>query len=232
MKMKKLIAVGAAAAMSMAMCVNVFAESEVKNADKASYATGAATYSETITAKDGTQMTVLVFKKVDTAETVSNANIEYINQDTANASLYAGMKTKNDLLAVGEDGTATYAGDYIIRVGYYDAEGTWRLAQGSFTVDTKAIGTKITLSYGDVNGNDEIEPLDVSLLLQRSIGLVTAFKDTLNRTIPDKVGDVNGNDELEPLDVSLLLQKSIGLVTDFVDSSNNPLTKYTYTVSE
>ena len=192
MKMKKLIAVGAAAAMSMAMCVNVFAESEVKNADKAGYATGAATYSETITAKDGTQMTVVVFKKVDTAETVSNANIEYINQDTANTSLYAGMKTKNDLLAVGEDGTATYAGDYIIRVGYYDAEGTWRLAQGSFTVDTKAIGTKITLSYGDVNGNDE----------------------------------------LEPLDVSLLLQKSIGLVTDFVDSSNNPLTKYTYTVSE
>ena len=161
MKMKKLIAVGAAAAMSMAMCVNVFAESEVKNADKASYATGAATYSETITAKDGTQMTVVVFKKVDTAETVSNTNIEYINQDTANASLYAGMKTKNDLLAVGEDGSATYAGDYIIRVGYYDAEGTWRLAQGSFTVGTKPNDKKKhTFNWGDITLDGAINAAD------------------------------------------------------------------------
>ena len=182
MKMKKLIAVGAAAAMSMAMCVNVFAESEVKNADKAGYATGAATYSETITAKDGTQMTVLVFKKVDTAETVSNANIEYINQDTANASLYAGMKTKNDLLAVGEDGTATYAGDYIIRVGYYDAEGTWRLAQGSFTVDTKqeATGTTITVKWGDITGDDNINSSDAIAALRNFAGLAESY--TVNGT--------------------------------------------------
>ena len=178
MKMKKLIAVGAAAAMSMAMCVNVFAESEVKNSDKASYATGAATYSETITAKDGTQMTVVVFKKVDTAETVSNTNIEYINQDTANASLYAGMKTKNDLLAVDEDGSATYAGDYIIRVGYYDAEGTWQLAQGSFTVDTKTVDDKVTIVWGDVNADGSVSVSDASAITNRAIGGQTTFTGT------------------------------------------------------
>ena len=193
MKMKKLIAIGAAAAMSMAMCVNVFAESEVKNADKASYATGAATYSETITAKDGTQMTVVVFKKVDTAETVSNANIEYINQDTANASLYAGMKTKNDLLAVGEDGTATYAGDYIIRVGYYDAEGTWRLAQGSFTVGTKTADVpKYTL--GDVDGVSGINVNDATTVAKHVAGTVALTGDNLKAADVDGVKGINVND--------------------------------------
>ena len=195
MKMKKLIAIGAAAAMSMAMCVNVFAESEVKNADKASYATGAATYSETITAKDGTQMTVVVFKKVDTAETVSNTNIEYINQDTAKASLYAGMKTKNDLLAVDEDGSATYAGDYIIRVGYYDAEGTWQLAQGSFTVGTKKEETTTrTLQLGDVDFADGIGTPDINAILNHMTGYSVLTGDALLVADADRVDGIGTPD--------------------------------------
>ena len=193
MKMKKLIAVGAAAAMSMAMCVNVFAESEVKNAAKAGYATGAATYSETITAKDGTQMTVVVFKKVDAAETVSATNIEYINQDAANAGLYAGMKTKNDLLAVGEDGTATYAGDYIIRVGYYAADGTWSVAQGSFTVDTKTADVpKYTL--GDVDGVSGINVNDATTVAKHVAGTVALTGDNLKAADVDGVKGINVND--------------------------------------
>ena len=213
MKMKKLIAVGAAAAMSMAMCVNVFAESEVKNADKASYATGAATYSETITAKDGTQMTVVVFKKVDDTETVSNANIEYINQDTANASLYAGMKTKNDLLAVGKDGSATYAGDYIIRVGYYDAEGTWRLAQGSFTVGTKTAPETITVKWGDVNDDDSVNVNDSGAVLNALIGGTKTYGDyTIGQVFASNIkwGDVNNDGSVNVNDSGAVLNALIG----------------------
>ena len=213
MKMKKLVAIGAAAAMSMAMCVNVFAESEVKNADKASYATGAATYSETITAKDGTQMTVVVFKKVDTAETVSNTNIEYINQDTANTSLYAGMKTKNDLLAVGEDGTATYAGDYIIRVGYYDAEGAWKLAQGSFTVGTKTAPETITVKWGDVNDDGSVNGNDSGAILNFLIGGTKTYgKYTINEVFAKtlKWGDVNNDGSVNGNDSGAILNFLIG----------------------
>lgn len=205
MKMKKLVALGAAAAMSMTMCVNVFADSEVKNAVNAGYAGAQASYTGTISAANGTQMTVVVFKAIDENKNVSDTNIEYINQDTASAALYTDMGTKNNLLAVGEDGSATYAGNYVIRVGYYNAEGAWNVAEGTFTIGTKAEGpTTRTLQLGDVNFVDGIGTPDVNAILNHMTGYSVLSGDAL------LVADANQADGIGTPDVNAVLNHMTG----------------------
>lgn len=62
------------------------------------------------------------------------------------------------------------------------------------------------LSPGDINGDGEINVLDVSLVMQYVLGLITLSED-------QKIAaDVNGDGLINVLDVNLIMQYSLGLI--------------------
>lgn len=66
-------------------------------------------------------------------------------------------------------------------------------------------GTEPAFKLGDVNGNQEIDSMDASLILQHLVGTYT-IENT-------QVGDVNGNQEIDGMDASLILQHLVGTYT-------------------
>jgi len=233
MKMKKLVALGAAAAMSMTMCVNVFAASEVsEGAVDASYAGAKASYTgtfkdaegNTLVAADGTQMTVVVLKEIAQNDDLSNDDIEYINQDVASAALYTDMGTKNDLLATDENGNAIYAGNYVIRVGFYDAKGAWHLAEGTFTIGTKqtSTGKKVVIYHGDVTADNAVNISDAGALVRYVLGVAETFTSadgdvfSMNKTYDTVLwGDANLDSVVNISDAGAVVRKVLGVEETF-----------------
>lgn len=65
------------------------------------------------------------------------------------------------------------------------------------------------LSPGDINGDGEINVLDVSLVMQYVLGLITLSED-------QKIAaDVNGDGLINVLDVNLIMQHTLGLIDSF-----------------
>ena len=171
---KRLVAGTIAATMALALSVSAFAEVEVTSDDNVTYASAAATYGNTITAKDGTQMTVVIFDATKELANLTGEDLLYINQDEEGVLSLTSMGTKIDLLEANEDGSAKYAGEYVIRVGYYNAENVWTVAEGTFTVATKAVVPPTpTYILGDANMDKEIKIADATVIVDYILGFLT-----------------------------------------------------------
>jgi len=115
------------------------------------------------------------------------------------------MGTKNNLLAQDNEGNATYAGDYVIRVGYYDANNAWQIAEGTFTVVTKVTDTGRELQLGDVNFIDGIGTPDINAILNHMTGLTLLTGDA------KIVADANQIDDIGTPDINAILNHMTGL---------------------
>ena len=200
---KRLAAAALAATMALALSVSAFAEVVATSDDNITYASAAATYGNTITAKDGTQMTVVIINKAKANTTLTGEDLLYINQDQEGVLSLTSMGTKIDLLEVDEDGKAKYAGDYLIRVGYYNESNVWTVAEGEFTVATKANAP--TILYGDANQDEAIDIYDATLILKNYLGTDKIVGETAL-----KAADANRDNAVDIYDATLVLKDYLG----------------------
>ena len=132
---KRLVAAALAATMALALSVSAFAEVEVKDAVKASYADGKAAYTETITAKDGTPVLNETFTFNSDAPTVELA----LTEACAKASVE---------LVLSEYGTIEKIGEVVLEEGdFWDVkiDGKEVALNGEITS-----GTSIAVSVGTI----------------------------------------------------------------------------------
>ena len=163
------------------------------------------------------QMTVLVLDGTDTT-TIDQNKIMYIDQAAAGTDIFQNMG-----LLLPENATTLPNGSYTIMVGN-DQGAAIKKAVLTISEDEQ----KKTGTYGDVNGDGNINGTDSSLVLQKSVGIIDGFTNQKNEAIPEKVGDVNGDSNINGTDSSLILQKSVGTIDGFKDQSGVPLTTFNY----
>ena len=83
--------------------------------------------------------------------------------------------------------------------------GTW-----ASIVEFRLFNTNFSqLSYGDINGDQEVSAADASLVLQHTAGINILGEPA------QEIADVSGNGSISPLDASLILQYVVGLVECF-----------------
>jgi hypothetical protein len=159
--------------------------------------TNTATYTVP-TAADNTQMTVLVIPE-GVKGNVQDSDILYINQDAKGGAVNgtAALKAVDGGLA---DGT------YLVKVGYYDADNVFRIAEDTFTVGNDTPTPAYTL--GDVNADGEIDPSDALLVLKYYVG-----EDLTETQI--LAADVNKDSEIDPSDALLILNYYVGNIDEF-----------------
>ncbi len=179
---------------------------------------------------DEEQMTLLVLDAEADPAAIDESDILYINQQAVE---------DGDFEAVGLISTwldkATAAGKtHTVKLGYYwdnDADAStapvFAIATAAVTVSGDA--QTMTVAYGNVNGDANVNSSDASLILQKAAGKITGFTDQDGKAIPDEVGNVNGDANVNSSDASLVLQKAAGKITGFTDQDGNPLVDYTYT---
>lgn len=157
--------------------------------------------------------TVLVLDNgvVDTAAT--GEDILYINQYTADETAFAAMGLKgSEALAVG-----TYA----VKIGYTDANGDFAIANGSIVVTEKEDeGTTITVKWGDVTGDDNVDGSDSVTILMKYIGVaqtqnVKGYEVAIGDTFGGyNWGDITGDGNIDGSDSVTVLMKYIGVAQD------------------
>ncbi|MBE7015333.1 MAG: hypothetical protein E7417_00700 [Ruminococcaceae bacterium] len=158
--------------------------------------------------------TVLVLDNgvVDTAAT--GEDILYINQYTADETAYSAMGLKGE--------TALAVGTYAVKIGYTDANGDFAIANGSIVVEEKEEGKTITVKWGDVTGDDEVDGSDSMTILMKFIEVVqthnvkgydVAIGDTFGGY---KWGDITGDGEIDGSDSMTVLMKFIDVPQDQV----------------
>ena len=171
MKMKKLVAIGAAAAMSMAMCVNAFAAITVSSEDSkfGSYADGVAKLADDSAIDATHQWTVVIIDAEKENSNLQASDLYYINQGTSAEGFWVtnGMGTKVDLTTLVNETTTEK--NFIIRIGGE----TITEAQGIIQVPFKITYGAGTLNYklGDIDGDDYIGSPDALIALQEELGM-------------------------------------------------------------
>ena len=229
---KKILAVVAVMSTAACLSVSAFAEGETATpaAPSASHNAGAVTVTGYAAVANATQYTVMVFKDdgfeitdpETGAKTYDASKIYYINQGATLDILLGSMLVK------ATDGVnALPDGDYTVRIGN-NATGATPV-DIDLKVEATPEGIKITLNYGDVNGDGEANSFDASLILSKGVGNLDKFTDQENRDVPVEVGDVNGDGETNSFDASLILSKGVGNLDKFTDQDGKELTTYTYT---
>jgi len=252
MKMKKLVALGAAAAMSMAMCVNVFAEatSAGYNVDEETKAITSLKLinKETDLKESSKQYTVVVFKEgkredgtIISASNLQAGEIEYINQGLASEEFWTDMRTKNVI----SDGT------YVVRVGGETGAVTAEsgVYEYNVVVSTTPDG-RISVEFKccDINGDGNVTLSDITNLISAYLGGTTEFTNSTTQdvftynssTIKGTDGtytfsngykwcDINGDGAVNLTDVTNLISAYLGGNKDFSGSKFG--TTYTYNES-
>lgn len=146
-----------------------------------------------------TQKTILVIPQ-DKETSVTDADIYYINQD---ADLGTTALLKGDSLA---DGT------YVVKIGYYKADGTFAIANDSFTVgnDTPVK----TILIGDVDLNKRITTNDASKILAH-----TSKVETLTGDPEIAARKCDGNERITANDASEILKYTSKISVEFVGTT-------------
>ena len=202
MKMKKLVAIGAAAAMSMAMCVNVFAETAATSAKVNDAKTGISLVNKgTDLSASDKQYTVVIFKegvKEDgttpiSASNLTAAEIEYINQGLVGEEFWANMLTKNAIT----DGT------YVVRIGGETGAVTAESGVYEYTVSLKN-----NILYGDANQDGAIDTSDANVVLKHYIGTSLLTQGTDAYKAANATRDTQGT--IDTSDANLILKAYIG----------------------
>ena len=209
MKMKKLVAIGAAAAMSMAMCVNAFAAITVSSEDSkfGSYADGVAKLADDSAIDATHQWTVVIIDAEKENSNLQASDLYYINQGTSAEGFWVtnGMGTKVDLTTLVNETTTEK--DFIIRIGGE----TITEAQGIIQVPFKITYGAGTLNYklGDIDGDDYIGSPDALIALQEELGMnPTPLTDAQMLA-----ADVDGDDYIGSPDALEMLLCELGMST-------------------
>jgi hypothetical protein len=190
--MKKfMVACAAVSAMTVAAGVSAMAAEYSADTNTATYTVPAAT--------DSTQMTVLVIPE-GAENNVQDSDILYINQDAKGGAVNgtAALKAVDGGLA---DGT------YLVKVGYYDADNVFRIAEDTFTVGNDTPTPAYTL--GDVNADGEIDSQDALLILEYEVG-AKDLTDTQKLA-----ADTNKDSDYDSQDALLILEYEVGNITSF-----------------
>ncbi len=140
-----------------------------------------------------TQKTILVIPQ-DKETSVTDADIYYINQD---ADLGTTALLKGDSLA---DGT------YVVKIGYYKADGTFAIANDSFTVGNDSPSDTHEVLMGDVTGDSKINNADAQQVLRYEIKGSAGFASD-----PDKLiaADINADSKINNVDSQQILRYAI-----------------------
>ena len=217
MKMKKLVALGAAAAMSMAMCVNVLAEITVssENTNFGSYTGGVAKLANTGMIDATHQWTVVLIDAEKKNSTLGAEDLYYINQGTSADGFWVtdGMGTKIDLTTLVNETTTEK--NFIIRIGGETITEATGIIEVPFKITySKTADTPISYTVGDTNGDKEIDIADVSILYAFLLGNIEKFTQN-QEVLPKNVGDTNNDKDVDIADVSTLYNKLLGNITNF-----------------
>ena len=151
MKMKKLVAIGAAAAMSMAMCVNAFAAITVSSEDSkfGSYADGVAKLADDSAIDATHQWTVVIIDAEKENSNLQASDLYYINQGTSAEGFWVtnGMGTKVDLTTLVNETTTEK--NFIIRIGGETITEAQGIIQVPFSIKYTTAGREIQLGECD-----------------------------------------------------------------------------------
>lgn len=218
--LKKIAAFGAAAVMAMSMSVSAFAAAapEGTSAEYKDGTVGLTGIDKVIDADH--QWTVVVIKEADATKTLEAADLRYINQGNSADGFWTNMGTDVELTE----------GKYLVRIGGETITDATGIIEIPFEVT--AGGIKVTLDYGDINGDGNVNNGDASLVLQKYVSIIDKFVDQEGRDIPEVVADVNGDGSVNNGDASLILQKYVSIITGFTNQDGEPLTSHTYTISK
>ncbi len=180
---KKVLAVMTAAASLVMSTSALAADNEVAfNASTDTYSTGLAgsyaegkfTVSGTPTVSAGTEMTLLILKEGTDEANVTNDDILYIDQVTEGTEgAFTGMGLKTDIaLAV------TEADGHIVKLGYKDSTGTFRIAEGNILVTAATEeDTGITVLWGDIDVSGKVDVTDASVIVDKLLGGTSKYGD-------------------------------------------------------
>ena len=209
MKMKKLVAIGAAAAMSMAMCVNAFAAITVSSEDSkfGSYADGVAKLAD-VSAIDAThQWTVVIIDAEKENSNLQASDLYYINQGTSAEGFWVtnGMGTKVDLTTLVNETTTEK--NFIIRIGGETITEAQSIIQVPFKITYGSDAPKYTL--GDVDGAAGININDATTVTKHVVGSVVLAGNDLLAADVDGVKGVNIND------ATTITKYVVGLISGF-----------------
>ena len=211
--LKKIAALGLAAAVSMSVGVSAFADTYTPNTPEnttGNYTAPSDTVQESIKLSsvnfmnDGEQYTVVLFK-VDT-NTDGSVNIESANRTlVADDLFYINQGTKDESFWVttgmGPKGTKLADGTYILRIGGENVTSV-------FEIPLIVSGTKIII--GDVNGDGKVTAADTGFV-NAYCGVTDkdAYNEAVNLLIGKLVngyviGDVNGDGKVTAADTGFI----------------------------
>ena len=214
MKMKKLVAIGAAAAMSMAMCVNAFAAITVSSEDSkfGSYADGVAKLADDSAIDATHQWTVVIIDAEKENSNLQASDLYYINQGTSAEGFWVtnGMGTKVDLTTLVNETTTEK--NFIIRIGGETITEAQGIIQVPFKITYGSDAPKYTL--GDVDGVTGINVNDATTVIKHLAGTVNLVGDLL------LAADVDGTRGVNVNDATTIIKYLAGSVTGFTPPAN------------
>ena len=214
MKMKKLVAIGAAAAMSMAMCVNAFAAITVSSEDSkfGSYADGVAKLADDSAIDATHQWTVVIIDAEKENSNLQASDLYYINQGTSAEGFWVtnGMGTKVDLTTLVNETTTEK--NFIIRIGGETITEAQSIIQVPFKITYGSDAPKYTL--GDVDGVTGINVNDATTVIKHLAGTVNLVGDLL------LAADVDGTRGVNVNDATTIIKYLAGSVTGFTPPAN------------
>lgn len=147
------------------------------------------------------EVTLLVTQKDITKDTIADADILYVDQETATDAGAAEFGTAGK---VGLRTNSTEAGKYLqdgkynVYVGYTDGD-EFKVAAKAFTVGKSAV------EIGNVNGDNAIDPADAVLVVQHFGGVITLTDDQYT------AANANGDNAVDPADAVCIVRRFAGL---------------------
>ena len=177
----------------------------------------------------GNDISVNATKGEDDGATKTNI-INALNEKLLNGYTFKLTDTKNNVtenVAVGEvekawtiEGTGTNF-TATLKVTAITKEGfTTKLPEGGVVVTfAKApvitVKTAPAFTYGDVNGDGDIDLSDYNLIKRYSLGKITEFTAADGSIIPNEAADVSGDGDIDLSDYNLIKRYSLGKISSF-----------------
>lgn len=249
-----LTAVSAMAAQASAFAANEAAVSGGVAGTYAANEDGAYKLSVTTpaAAKAGKDMTLLVLTEGALTDDLATENVDesavadteilYIDQGIAGTDNFADLGLKNEII------NAVTTTGHIVKVGYYDADGNFAIAEGTIAVTAIADEPKVKtfkVVWGDTTGDNKVDGLDSVAVLKSTVGISESYsiKDTNGETMSVSVGNplyengfiwgnVNNDEVVDGLDSVAVLKATVGISETYtfngssvsVDASETPAT--------
>lgn len=226
---KKVLAVMTAVS-AMAATTSAFAANEaaVTGGVTGTYAANeAGAYKLTVatpaTAKTGEDMTLLVLTEgALTDEAVADSEILYIDQGIAGTDNFAGLGLKNEII------NAVTTTGHIIKIGYYDADGEFAIAEGTIAVTADA--KTLTFAWGDTTLDGSIDASDALATFYYGAGDVRTYSQADSEdsyTVGETYGEIAWGDAT--LDGSIDASDALAM---FYYGAGDARTYAAYTVGE